>query len=129
MSGVTLIALLDGTLVPADAPLLRGDDVGVLRGDGVFEATLAVDGRPRDLPEHLARLAVSAGMAELSLPGDDAWCRGIDAVLAGLGRWPRDGAAAHRHSRAGDRRGAELFRQWRGAVRRQHPAACRYPAC
>ncbi len=84
MSGVTLIALLDGTLVPADAPLLRGDDVGVLRGDGVFEATLVVDGRARDLAEHLARLAVSARMADLTLPDGGAWRRGIDAVV---GAW------------------------------------------
>lgn len=81
---MTLIALLDGTLIPAEAPLLRGDDVGVLRGDGVFEATLVVGGRPRDLSEHLARLAVSASMVELELPGPDAWRAGIAAVV---GAW------------------------------------------
>jgi 4-amino-4-deoxychorismate lyase len=76
-----IVATLDGVLHPADQPLLRPDDVGVLRGDGVFETTLAVDGEPRDLDQHLARLAVSAKMIDLQLPGDADWRIGIDAVL------------------------------------------------
>ncbi|WP_037365309.1 aminotransferase class IV [Nakamurella lactea] len=76
-----IVATLDGVLHPSDQPLLRPDDVGVLRGDGVFETTLVVDGVPRDLEEHLARLAVSATMIDLQLPADDEWRRGIDAVL------------------------------------------------
>src|SRR5664279_698665 len=39
-----LAALLDGTLLAANEPLLRPDDLGVLRGEGVFETTLVVDG-------------------------------------------------------------------------------------
>ncbi len=78
----TVVALLDGRLVPADAPLLRPDDAGVVRGDGVFESTLAVDGEIRDLDEHLARLRVSAEMIELALPGPQTWRRGVDAVVA-----------------------------------------------
>lgn len=76
-----IIATLDGALHPADQPLLRPDDVGVLRGDGVFETTLVVDGIPRDLDEHLARLAASAGMIDLQLPAAADWRRGIEAVL------------------------------------------------
>ena len=82
MSSDAVVARLDGTLVPADAPLLRPDDAGVVRGDGVFESTLAVDGEIRDLDEHLARLRVSAEMIELALPGPEAWRRGVDAVVA-----------------------------------------------
>ncbi len=78
-----IVARLDGTLVPPTLPILRPDDLGVLRGDGVFETTLAVDGGPRDIDEHLARLAVSAGMIDLAIPQPDAWWRGIRAVLAG----------------------------------------------
>ncbi|WP_111767431.1 aminodeoxychorismate lyase [Nakamurella deserti] len=74
-------ALLDGTLVDVNQPLIHVDDYGVLRGDGIFETTLAVDGRPRDLVEHLARLEVSAGMLDLTLPPLSDWHRGIDAVL------------------------------------------------
>jgi 4-amino-4-deoxychorismate lyase len=80
-----LVATLDGVLVPPTLPLLRPDDLGALRGDGIFEATLAVDGQVRDLPEHLARMSVSARMVDLDLPNPDAWQRAIDAVLAGWG--------------------------------------------
>lgn len=77
-------ALLDGTLVDVNQPLVHVDDYGLLRGDGIFETTLAVDGTPRDLVEHLARLEVSAGMLDLVLPPPVDWHRGIDAVL---GAW------------------------------------------
>ena len=80
----TLVALLDGTLVPVTEPLLRPDDLGVLRGDGIFDTTLAVDGRPRDLDDHLARLARSAAMMGLTLPPEADWRRGVEAVL---GAW------------------------------------------
>lgn len=80
----TLVALLDGTIVNADQPLVHVDDYGLLRGDGIFETTLVVDGVPRDLPEHLARLAISAEMLDLVLPDFAAWHRGIDAII---GSW------------------------------------------
>lgn len=78
----TQLATLDGTLHPIDAPLLRADDLGFLRGDGVFETTLALDGVPRDLEEHLERLAISAKLLDFSVPEDGAWQVGIDAVIA-----------------------------------------------
>lgn len=77
-----VVALLDGSLVSSTAPLLRPDDAGVARGDGIFETTLVVDGEPRDLPEHLGRMAVSAAMTEIDLPDPADWQRGVDAVLA-----------------------------------------------
>lgn len=77
-----MIATLDGALHPADQPLLRADDLGALRGDGVFETTLAVDGVPRDLDDHLARLGTSAKMLDLELPGAAEWHPAIEAVLA-----------------------------------------------
>ena len=85
-----LVGLLDGRLVPSDMPLLRPDDAGVVRGDGIFETTLVVDGVPRGLPEHLARLARSAQMTGLVLPGETDWRRAVTAVLRG---W-RDGRHA-----------------------------------
>ncbi len=75
-------ALLDGTLIDVDRPFIHVDDYGLLRGDGIFETTLVVDGRPRDLAEHLARLEVSAGMLDLPIPPVADWLRGIDAVLS-----------------------------------------------
>lgn len=77
-----LVALLDGTLQDPETPLLRPDDLGVLRGEGVFETTLVVDGEPRDLDDHLARLAVSAGMTGLVVPAPESWLRGVDALLS-----------------------------------------------
>lgn len=78
-----LVALLDGRLLPATQPLLRPDDAGVVRGDGVFETTLVLDGLPRDLPEHLARLRRSAEMTDLPLPAEAGWRRAVDAVVGG----------------------------------------------
>ena len=83
-----LVATLDGVLVPPTLPLLRPDDLGVLRGDGVFEATLVVDGVVRDLEEHLARMQVSARMVDLDLPAPDDWRPAIAAVLAGWAGGP-----------------------------------------
>ncbi len=83
-----LVALLDGTLRSPEEPLLRPDDLGVLRGEGVFETTLVVDGVARDLDDHLVRLAVSAEMTGMVVPGPDDWRRGVDAVL---GAWTGGG--------------------------------------
>lgn len=91
MSDVQLVALLDGRLVPPASPLIRVDDAGVVRGDGVFETALVVDGTPRDLDEHLERLAVSAAMIDLELPAAQDWRVGIGSVLAG---WTGQGTEA-----------------------------------
>ena len=77
-----VLALLDGGVADADRPALRADDLGVLRGDGVFETLLVVDGQPRKLAAHLERLARSAAMLELPAPDVTAWRRCVDAVCA-----------------------------------------------
>jgi 4-amino-4-deoxychorismate lyase len=82
-SSAPVVALLDGTLHDPAEPLLRPDDLGVLRGEGVFETTLVVDGEPRDLNEHLVRLAVSAQLTGLVLPPPDDWRRAVAALVAG----------------------------------------------
>lgn len=68
-----VVALLGDGLVDPDAPLLRADDLGVLRGDGVFETVLVVDGVALEFDAHLARLARSAAMLELPPPDLAAW--------------------------------------------------------
>lgn len=78
-----LVALLDGTLHDPGEPLLRPDDLGVLRGEGVFETTLVVDGHARDLNEHLVRLAVSAEITGLVLPPPDDWRQAAAALVQG----------------------------------------------
>ena len=69
----------------ARAPFLRADDVGALRGDGVFERFLVMAGKPRHFEEHLARLGRSARQVGLALPGEEPW-RG--AVATALEAWP-----------------------------------------
>jgi 4-amino-4-deoxychorismate lyase len=63
-----LVAVLGRGVVPADTPILRADDLGVLRGDGVFETMHVRAGRPWLLDEHLARMARSAARLDLPLP-------------------------------------------------------------
>lgn len=77
-----VVALLDGTVQPVDVPLLRPDDLAVLRGEGVFETTLAVRGEPRDLDDHLARLAVSAELTDVTVPAPDRWRTAVEAALS-----------------------------------------------
>lgn len=76
-----VLAFLDGTLADPNAPQVRVDDLGLLRGDGVFETILVVDGRPRELRPHLDRLARSAAMLELPEPDDACWQRAVRQVI------------------------------------------------
>jgi 4-amino-4-deoxychorismate lyase len=79
----------DGTAarVPADEPVVTAFDLGLGRGDGVFESVDVVGGRTPHLAAHLARMARSAGLAELADPGAPVWRALVDAVLDG---WPAD---------------------------------------
>lgn len=92
MSEQRVVAVLGRGVVPADVPILRADDLGVLRGDGVFESLHVRDGRPWLLEEHLARMARSAARLDLALPpaaelanlarqACGAWPAGIEAAL------------------------------------------------
>jgi 4-amino-4-deoxychorismate lyase len=76
-----VLAMLDGTLVDPETPLIRVDDLGITRGDGVFETILVVDGVPRELGPHLDRLAHSAAMLQLPEPDRGAWERAVQAVV------------------------------------------------
>ncbi|MGV9216019.1 aminotransferase class IV [Micromonospora sp. RB23] len=83
----TRIAVLGRGLIPADEPVLRGDDLGVLRGDGLFESMHLRQGRPWLRDEHLARLVTAAAAVDLDLPPTDALTDLLDSVLVG---WPAD---------------------------------------
>ena len=86
-----LLAFLDGTLADPDAAHIRVDDLGLTRGDGVFETVLSVDGKPRELAAHLDRLERSARMLDLALPARAEWERLVDVVLDA---WPAPGEMA-----------------------------------
>jgi 4-amino-4-deoxychorismate lyase len=72
------------------SPFLRADDLGVLRGDGVFERFLVDGGRPRHFEEHLARLARSADLVDIDLPVADTWSAAVGLAIEswkGSGEW------------------------------------------
>ncbi|WP_370945465.1 aminodeoxychorismate lyase [Amycolatopsis sp. cg5] len=79
-----VLAFLDGTLAAPDAPQIRVDDLGLLRGDGVFETVLVTNGKPRELGPHLDRLARSAAMLDLPRIDIAAWEKLCDQVI---GEW------------------------------------------
>ncbi|MEU6581961.1 aminodeoxychorismate lyase [Nocardia sp. NPDC046763] len=68
-----VLVTLDGAIRDPDAPLLYADDIGVLRGDGIFETVLVRGGVPGALELHLARLRRSAEALELPVPDLEAW--------------------------------------------------------
>jgi 4-amino-4-deoxychorismate lyase len=71
-------------LLPADTPFIRADDLGLTRGDGIFETVHVRHGKPWMLDEHLGRMARSATRMDLDLPD----LRGL-AELA-CEQWPAD---------------------------------------
>jgi 4-amino-4-deoxychorismate lyase len=80
-----LVAVLGRGVVPADTPILRADDLGVLRGDGIFETMHVRGGRPWLLAEHLTRMRSSAERLELELPPTGALTGLVEEVC---GHWP-----------------------------------------
>ncbi|WP_067819937.1 aminodeoxychorismate lyase [Nocardia inohanensis] len=68
-----VLVTLDGAIRDPDAPLLYADDIGALRGDGVFETALVREGTACSLELHLARLRRSAEALDLPAPDLDAW--------------------------------------------------------
>ncbi len=85
MTPPVLALLSDGPrLIDPTAPLLRADDLGVVRGEAVFETLRIAAGRPAFLQLHLDRLARSAARVAIDLP--DGW--------AELARFATDAFAA-----------------------------------
>lgn len=50
-----LVVTAEGCVVSREQPVPCVDDLGVLRGDGLFESRLVVDGQSQLLDEHLTR--------------------------------------------------------------------------
>lgn len=83
-AGDGLLVTSDGVVAPRDRPFLRADDLGVLRGDGVFERMLVIGGQPDLFDEHLARLERSAAMMALPLPPAQGWRRAMNAACEAI---------------------------------------------
>jgi 4-amino-4-deoxychorismate lyase len=64
-----------------DSPQLQVRDLGVTRGDGIFETISIVRGAPRALEPHLARFLRSAEVLDLPAPNLPAWRLAIAAVV------------------------------------------------
>jgi 4-amino-4-deoxychorismate lyase len=75
------------TAVSPDEPVVTAFDLGLGRGDGVFESALVAGGATPHLDDHLTRLRRSAGILGIAHPGDDA----VRAVVAtAVEGWPAD---------------------------------------
>uniref|UniRef100_A0A7C1FFT5 Uncharacterized protein n=1 Tax=Caldilinea aerophila TaxID=133453 RepID=A0A7C1FFT5_9CHLR len=59
---------INGEFVPASQAALSLDDLGLVRGYGVFELLRTYGVRPFGLQAHLERLQRSAAQIELTLP-------------------------------------------------------------
>ncbi|MCT2223940.1 aminotransferase class IV [Microbacterium paraoxydans] len=67
-------------------PIIRATDLGVTRGDGVFETAVVRGGRPQALEAHLARLERSAQLLGLPAPGRELWARAVRRAAAEVSR-------------------------------------------
>lgn len=68
--------------VEVDAPHVSVLDLGVTRGDGIFEALAVVDGKSQALEAHLARFRHSAALLDLPAPDAALWRGAIAQAVA-----------------------------------------------
>jgi branched-chain amino acid aminotransferase len=99
---LTALAVLDGQVLPADEATIGVTDLGLLRGDGVFEVIRIVGGRPFALDDHLRRMAGSARNLRLEIDLR-AVQTDTEALLAEAG--PVDGVVRFLVTRGGRRVG------------------------
>jgi 4-amino-4-deoxychorismate lyase len=84
-----ILGVLGVGVTDATTPLLRADDLGVLRGDGCFETVRVADaatGRIDALDAHLARLGRSAARLDLPAPDLAAWRDLVGEVVTAWGQ-------------------------------------------
>lgn len=90
-----LVAVLGRGVVPPGSSLVSGDDLGLTRGDGCFDALRVTNDenglRVHHREPHLTRLGRSAALLQISdAPGPGAWNDLIDQALA---QWHEPGEA------------------------------------
>lgn len=68
------------SVIDPHGPALPIGDLGVQRGDGIFETLGVVDGHVQDVTRHLARLARSAASCDLPEPNLLQWRAAIERV-------------------------------------------------
>jgi 4-amino-4-deoxychorismate lyase len=75
-----VVVTLDGEMLAPGTPLLPADDLGAVRGDGVFETLLVRDGGACLVEAHLERLTHSARLMDLPEPDLPRWRRAVDVA-------------------------------------------------
>lgn len=88
---IILVDVLSGDaprVVDGSAPFLYPDDLGAVRGDGVFETLLVRDGHACNVARHEDRFLSSADMLQLPAPDLDRW---REASALAVAEW-NDGA-------------------------------------
>jgi branched-chain amino acid aminotransferase len=80
-----LLAVVDGTVMPAAEARIPVTDDGVLRGDGVFEVCRLYGGRPYALDAHLERMTRSAANLRLAAFDAGAVRADVTALLEAAG--------------------------------------------
>lgn len=91
--GLILVDVLSGdapVLSDADRPFLYPDDLGAVRGDGVFETLLVRDGHACNVARHEDRFLSSARMLQLPEPDLARWRRASELAIA---EWNAGGGA------------------------------------
>jgi len=66
-------------------PHIRVDDLGLLRGETVFETLRVIGGGPVDLDRHLDRLAHSAAAVDVALPPADEFAAAVWLAIRNAG--------------------------------------------
>ncbi len=81
-----IVAIVGQGVVAASTPVATADDLGLTRGDGIFDAMRVLPGEQgwfaENLDLHLQRFVRSASAAELPEPDLAAWRATIDQALA-----------------------------------------------
>ncbi|MFI7482588.1 aminotransferase class IV [Kocuria sp. M1R5S2] len=72
----------EGVLADPGVPLVRIDDQGLTRGDGVFETMRVVDGQVQGFATHHQRLEASARLAQLPAPSAERCRAAVRTALA-----------------------------------------------
>lgn len=71
----------EGIIFDPHQPQLRITDLGAIRGDGIFETMLAIEGSVRKFAPHLDRMNRSAEIIEIGLPPEESWRAAVELGL------------------------------------------------
>lgn len=80
-----VVAVFGRGVVDPTEPVVRGDDLGLTRGDGIFETLRTHRGKPFLLAEHVDRMRASADRMALATPSQGEWAALVDEALAAYG--------------------------------------------